>query len=254
MENKIGFFIPSYKRPVRCRTQQNYPICKMVVRESDREDYIRGGNDIVVVPDSAQGNVSRIKNYILDNFLEVGDLDAVVIMDDDHKWISRWSGLTREKLDCDEFVEQVDNLTTLCRDWGYKMWGMNSLADKQNYREAAPFMTLAFIGSPFTCHLRGSKLRYSEELSLKEDYDMSLQHIREWGGCLRVNFLSYEVNMGMSGSGQKGGCATYRNGDEELKQFKLLQKKWGSKVVQRDKKSRRSIDTNPKLYVPLRGV
>lgn len=251
---KIGYFVPSFKRPVRCKTQENYPIVKLVVRESDKEEYIKSGNDIVVVPDSAQGNVCRIKNYILDNFLDGGEYDAVVIMDDDHKWISRWNGIKRERLDLESFVEQVENITEMCGDWGLKMWGMNPLSDKQNNREAAPFLTLSFVGSPFTCHLKGSGLRYDERLSLKEDYDMTLQQISKWGGCLRVNFLTYDVNMGMSGTGQMGGCATYRNMDEEMKQFALLQKKWGNKVVQKDKRSKRSFDTNPKLYVPLRGV
>ena len=252
---RIKYFVPSYKRPVRCRTQELYPIVKLVVRESDKDEYIKGGNDIVVVPDKAQGNVCRIKNWILDNFLDNDpDCDAIVIMDDDHKWISRWNGMKREKLTNDEFVEQVENCTQMCIDWGLKMWGMNSLSDKQNYREAAPFLTLGFVGSPFTCHIKGSGLRYDESLSLKEDYDMTLQQISKWGGALRVNFLTYDVNMGMSGSGQTGGCSTYRNMEEEMRQFKLLEKKWGSKVVKRDTRSKRSFDTNPKLYVPLRGV
>jgi hypothetical protein len=85
---------------------------------------------------------------------------------------------------------------------------------------------------------------------LKEDYDITLQHIKENGGCLRINFANYDVKQ----AEQSGGCATYRNIQKETEQFDLLQKKWGSKIVQRDSMSKRKFDFNPILRIPLRGV
>ena len=64
---KVSFYAPSYKRPEKSITQINYPFVKLVVRESDADEYRYNGNDIIVVPDTAQGNVCRIRNYILDN-------------------------------------------------------------------------------------------------------------------------------------------------------------------------------------------
>jgi len=250
---KVKFYVPSYKRPEKSITQKIYPHVKLVVRESDADEYKANGNDIVIVPDSAQGNVCRIKNYILDNFFD-DDVDAIVIMDDDCRGIFRWEGIKKIKLNPTELIDTVEIMTNMCDEWGFKLWGMSPVADKQSNREGVPFNTLLFVGSPFHCHLKGTKIRYDEDLSLKEDYDITLQHIKEYNGCLRVNFLCYEVKQGMSGSGQVGGCATYRNMEKEIQQFKALQKKWGSQVVKEDKTSKRSMDTNPIIRTGLRGV
>jgi len=250
---KVKFLVPSYKRPEKSITQKTYPFVKLVVRESDADEYKKNGNDVIVVPDSAQGNVCRIKNYMLDNFFD-DDTDAIVIMDDDCKGVYRWEGVKKVRLGPEELLEVCDVLSGVCDEWGFKLWGMSPVPDKQSSREGMPFNTLSFVGSPFHCHLKGTVIRYDEKLSLKEDYDITLQHIKEYNGCLRVNWLCYDVKQGMSGSGQTGGCATYRNMDREIEQFKLLQKKWGSDVVREDKTSKRSFDTNPKLMVPLKGV
>lgn len=250
---RVKFYVPSYKRPQKSSTQKLYPFVKLVVRESDADEYRANKNDIVVVPDSAQGNVCRIKNYILDNFFD-DETDAIVIMDDDCSGVYRWEGIKKIRLNPFELEEIVEKMSILCDDWGYKLWGMAPVSDKQSNREGVPFNTLLFVGSPFHCHIKGSDIRYDEDLSLKEDYDITLQHIHRYNGVLRVNWLCYDVKQGMSGSGQTGGCATYRNMDNEVKQLKALEKKWGSSVVRRDKTSKRSIDTNPIIKTGLRGI
>lgn len=52
----------------------------------------------------------------------------------------------------------------------------------------------------------------------------------------------------------KLGCAMYRTESKEEEQLNLLQKKWGSKIVQRDKGSRRKNDFNPIIKIPIGGV
>jgi len=247
LQMKVKFFAPSYKRPEKSITQKTYPFVKLVVRESDKDDYLANGNDIVVVPDSAQGNVCRIRNYILDNLAD--DCDYVILMDDDCKGIYRWENQTKILFKQDELIEFCEQMSILCNDWGYKFWGLNCVGDKGSYREHTPFGTLQYIGSPFHAHFK-NEIRYDENLPLKEDYDITLQHIRKYGGCLRVNFANYDVKQ----AEQTGGCATYRNLAKEKEQFELLQKKWGSKVIKQDKKSKRSFDFNPIMKCPIKGI
>lgn len=250
---KVKFYAPSYKRPEKSITQKNYPFIKLVVRESDAEEYLKNGNDIVVCPDSAQGNVSRVKNWMLDNLFDE-DTDCIIFMDDDCSGIFRWEKHKKIKLLSDELLEFGELGAILCDDWGFKMWGLNAVSDKRNWREGCPFMTLSFVGSPFHGHMKGTEIRYDEELSLKEDYDITLQHIMKYKGALRINWMCYDVKQGISGSGQSGGCASYRNNTKEGEQFKRLQQKWGSKVIRKDTTSKRSVDWNPMMNVPLRGV
>lgn len=245
---KVKFYAPSYKRPEKSITQTKYPFVKLVVRESEAEEYTKNNNDIVICPDSAQGNISRVRNWILDNLFD--DADCIVILDDDCSFIGRYQDQKKKVFSENQLQEFCENSAIICKELGFKLWGLNTVTDKGAYREYTPFSFLQFIGCPFHGHIKGTKLRYDESLPLKEDYDFTLQNIRIYGGCLRVNFAHYQVKQ----SEQEGGCSAYRNLEEEKKQFFNLQKKWGKDVIKRDRTSKKSFDYNPILKVPLKGV
>lgn len=245
---KVKYFAPSYKRSEKSITQIKYPFVKLVVSERESEEYLKNGNNIIICPNEVQGNVCRVRNWILDNLYE--DADCIVIIDDDCSYIGRWQDQKRKKFTPDELQEFCEIKSILCRDFGYKLWGLNCLTDKGCYREYTPFGTKQFIGAPFSAHLKESEIRFDEELPLKEDYDITLQHIQKYGGLLRINFAHYEVKQ----SEQEGGCASYRNLEFEKSQFYDLQTKWGKDIVQRDKNSKKSFDYNPILKVPIKGI
>lgn len=245
---KVKFYSPSYKRPEKSITQIHFPDVQLVVRESEAEEYIANGNDVVICPDSAQGNLCRVRNWILDNLFD--DADCIVLLDDDCSRIGRWEEQVQIKFNMNDLSEFAENVANLTKEMGFHFWGLNCVTDKGAYREYTPFGTLQYIGGPFQAHLKTSEIRYDEDLPLKEDYDISLQHIHKYGGCLRVNFAHYDVKQ----AEQEGGCATYRNLKKEKQQFFALQKKWGKDVIKRDKGSKRSFDFNPVLKVPIKGV
>lgn len=245
---KVKFYSPSYKRPEKSITQIHFPEVQLVVRESEAEEYIANGNDVVICPDSAQGNLCRVRNWILDNLFD--DADCIVLLDDDCSRIGRWEEQVQIKFNMGDLSEFAENMANITKQMGFHFWGLNCVTDKGAYREYTPFGTLQYIGGPFQAHLKTSKIRYDEDLPLKEDYDISLQHIHKYGGCLRVNFAHYDVKQ----AEQAGGCATYRNLKKEKQQFFALQKKWGKDVIKRDKGSKRSFDFNPVMKVPIKGI
>lgn len=246
---RIKIVAPSYKRPEKSITQINYPNIKLVVRESEAEEYISNGNDIIVCPDSAQGNVSRVRNWILDNLFDE-ETDCLVIVDDDCRFIGRWQEQTNSKFTQNELIDFCSNMSVVCDELDFKLWGLNTNPDKGNYKEYHPFSFINFIGCPFHAHLKGSELRYDEDLPLKEDYDFTLQNIKKYGGCLRVNYANYDVKQ----SEQAGGCSNMRSLKKEKQQFFALQRKWGKDIIKRDKGSKRSFDFNPIMKVPIKGV
>jgi hypothetical protein len=245
---KIKYFAPSYKRPEKSITQKKYPFIKLVVKESEAEEYIKNGNDIVVCPDSAQGNVCRVRNWILNNLYD--DADCIIIIDDDCSGIGRWENQEKKIFNINQLQEFCEIQSELCKEFNFKMWGLNCITDKGAYREYTPFGTLQFIGAPFSAHMKDSEIRFDENLPLKEDYDITLQHIKKYGGCLRINYAHYMVKQ----SEQEGGCAAYRNLDFEKSQFFDLQKKWGKDIIKRDRTSKKSFDYNPILKVPIKGM
>lgn len=260
---RISVNCPSFKRP-KVETLDYLSYCKVWVDESEYDEYIKNNpahkKNIISVPKGIQGNLCRIRNYILDKELESND--AVLLIDDDLSCIERFEpngtyGYEKHKLDEDELMEMLEHYTNLCQEFGFLFWGVNCNGDALSYRQTTPFSTTSYIGGPFQCHLRGSEIRYDERLPLKEDYDITLQHMNKYRGALRINKYHYDCKQ----SKQSGGCATYRNFDREMEQLELLQKKWGKAIVKIDsvnnanmKKQRKTIDYNPIIKVPILGV
>ncbi len=245
---KVEIYCPSYRRPQKSSTQLRYPGVKLVVAKSEAREYRKNGNIVVGCPDEIQGNTSRIRNWILDKYLK--KTDCLILMDDDNLGMFRWEDQVREEYDDNGFMEMCENSSILCRDYNLYMWGVNCVTDKGAYREHTPFSLTTFIGGPFQAFMKGNKLRYDEGLPLKEDYDMTLQNHRAYGGALRLNYVFY-VNKQ---SEQPGGCALIRNLDREKEQFLKLQEKWGNNVIKRDMKSKREFDYNPVMRSPIKGI
>lgn len=260
---KISVNCPSYKRP-KVETLDYFPECKVWVDNKEYEDYIKANpgfeKNIISCPDGVQGNVSRIRNYILEQEFKSG-VDAVCIIDDDLKGIYRFNvrdgyAYNDDIIPADEFNLFLQKGTLMCQEMGFKLWGVNLNKDALNYKHCLPFSTKSVILGPFSVHLKND-IRYDEKLPLKEDYDLAIQHLREYRGILRFNMYHYNCKQ----SKQAGGCATYRNYERETQQLKLLQKKWGSSIVKMDtsvtgkaKKKKVRIDYNPIIHIPIKGV
>lgn len=259
---KIVVCCPSYKRP-KVETLNYVPYCRVYVDGKEFEQYkkMNPGADIVRCDDGVQGNVCRVRNHIIKKEFENG-ADAVIIIDDDMKAISRWEHdennhtMFLKKVPTEMLMTMFEKYSIMCDELGFKLWGMNCNMDALSYRQYTPFSFSSFLGAPFQGFIKGNECFYDERLPLKEDYDMTLQQCNKYRGCLRVNYLTYDVKQ----SEQSGGCATYRNLMNEKRQFELLQKKWGSDIVKEDisnkggtKKVKR-FDYNPIIKIPIKGI
>lgn len=259
---KIVFCCPSYKRP-KVETLKYIPFCKVYVDGKEYEDYIKENNDadIIRCKDGIQGNLCRVRNYILDEEFKKG-ADSVVIIDDDMEGLYLWVGderkksLKKEKIITDDLFVFFEKYSEVCKELGFYFWGGNCNQDAMSYRQYSPFSFSGYIGGPLQVFLKGGVCRYDERLPLKEDYDMTLQQCNQYRGCLRLNFLTYNVKQ----SEQAGGCASYRNMQREKEQFELLQKKWGEKIVKFDgsnkgrTKKEKIFDYNPIIKIPIDGI
>lgn len=258
---KVSVCCPSYKRPL-VETLRYIPFCKVYVDGKEFEEYKKAnsGGNIVRCEDGVQGNLCRVRNYIMKKELE--ENDCVVIVDDDMEGLYLWKGdmetrrIWREKIPTEGLMDFFEKYAEICRDLGFYFWGGNCNMDALSYRQYTPFGFSKYIGGPFQAFLKGNECFYDERLPLKEDYDMTLQQCNKYRGCLRLNFLTYNVKQ----SEQKGGCATYRSMIREKEQFELLQKKWGKDIVRQDisNKGRSSkekiFDYNPIIKVPIPGI
>jgi len=255
---KISICIPSFRRP-KVKTLDYINFAKVYVDESEVDQYEKENPEIKIISckSGIHGNISRVRNHILKTEFEKG-YDCVVMLDDDIRVISRYINKVRY----DYKKEEIENLFLKCavlaRDWRVYLWGFNCSSDPQNYREYTPFSTVSFIGGPVQGIMIGGGCWYDERLSLKEDYDMTIQQLYRNRCVLRFNYLNYTAKQFI----QQGGCAVYRNLQEEKKQLELLKKKWGDDIVKVDvmdrshksKKKKNVIDYNPIIRVPIPGV
>lgn len=245
-------FSPTFKRHHLCKTHKYLKDVTYVLRESEAKNYEGVHDKLWIVPDSAQGNPSRIRNYILDNSKE----QNIIIVDDDIAFFGRWNGRDHCRLDEDGAYDMMTEGCILAEELDVVFWGLNCIGDKGSYREYTPFGTKQFIGGPFQGH-RKNDLRYSETIYLKEDYDMTLQVLNKYRRLLRMNMYHYVCDQATL----PGGCAEQRSISREIEMNKMFQKKWGSKIVTFDtgkssvnRKKAINYDINPIIKIPIGGV
>ena len=88
---KISVNAPSYKRPDDVRTLDYLPFCKIWVDNKEYEEYKKHNPkaNIMSCPDGVQGNLCRVRNYILETEFNNG-ADVVLIIDDDFTCLRRF--------------------------------------------------------------------------------------------------------------------------------------------------------------------
>ena len=259
---KITINSPSYKRPDGVDSLKYLPQTRIWVDAIEFKDYKKEnpGAEIISCKKGIQGNLCRVRNHILESEFSRG-IDAVLLIDDDMQYIGYHFEKKRCRLDSEMVPVFLQKYCLVAKELGAKLWGLNCNQDKQSYREYTPFSMVSYIGGPFSVHFP-NPLRFDEKLFLKEDYDLTLQHLNKYRRVLRLNKFFYVVKQGGSGTGQKGGQANFRNISIERNQIKLLIKKWGDRIVKIDDGKSRShsttknkkFDVNPIIKAPIRGV
>lgn len=250
---------PSYKRPHLIRTHKWLPNLTYVVMESEAKEYRELGVKVMTCPDKIQGNISRVRNWILDQYYLMSD--QILIVDDDIDHLRAWdkdvddSWIARD-LRGDQAVMFIEQGFSMAREWGARLWGVNCMPDKGSYREYTPFSMKTFCSAAFHGHIE-NPLRYDIRIPLKEDYDYCIQHCNQYRRLLRFNM----AHLIKKDHGNVGGCAVIRSVEREREQFDILQKKWGPSIVCTDagksqvrRKKNVDFDINPVMRIPINGV
>lgn len=97
--------------------------------------------------------------------------------------------------------------------------------------------------------VKPNDLRFDQNLHLKEDYDYTLQNIKENNGCVRYGYF---LNTFKHYS-NKGGAVSYRNDNLEQKTIDYLISKWGS-CISKNSKRENEILLNKNCYEILHST
>lgn len=261
---RINYVVPSWGRAKTITTLSLLSKTRALVSEDQVEDYKRftglGDDRFIVCPREFQGHGKGIaQNWMLDNCWE--DYDAVLSIDDDitrFRFHDKVDGENTEgtTLTEQQVYEYLENACEVAYEWGCGMFGISINHDPMVYDEFKPFRTLAYIDGGVVGFVRDDGLRYDTELTVKEDVDYFLQSVARYHKALRFEKLF--VNKGAFTN--EGGCQDIRTDALEQKQFKMMQKKWGSNVIRPNaptakKGSKiRGAGGAIKLRIPIDGV
>jgi len=236
---------PSYNRAGNVLSRKWFPDLVLAVNESQLSQYEdREGGSLIGVPDKYRGNMSKIRNHILE---QVDPDEWVIQMDDDiHQFMRLIPGSKPKVLNSAEFLKFVDQNCMIADDLCTQLWGVNVQADPKFYREYTPFSLTSPVLATFCAMKPSSGIRYDARLFLNEDYDLFLQYLKKFRKVWRNNQYAYRAEH----IDFAGGLKDVRSLHEERKQADLMIRKWGSKIV------RYNLDRspNPRLYTPIPGV
>lgn len=255
---RITFNIPSYKRADSpMRTLKLFPNARIWVAEFEAEKYKKNfpDNEIVVMPDSAQGLWSRARNYLLDKM----DSKIFYILDDDVLSILELSkGKAISHKDPEVIAELLEKVGQLAIDWESPYFGLNVNSQPISAPGYLPFSLHNPCTGPVSGFLKSCECRYDETVNIKSDWDMAIQAAVKYGKELRVNYLTYKAKINEG----TGGSAEQRSNLIEVEQLKLLRKKWGDDIVKLPSKVKWSEinefskpkDLVPKITLPVNGA
>ena len=89
----MKIYAPSYKRAKGVKTHKIIEDIIYCVHEFEADDYKKLGYNVEVMPDSIKGNIARVRNYMLDNYIG----EKGLIVDDDLEAIKRWNEKNPDK-------------------------------------------------------------------------------------------------------------------------------------------------------------
>lgn len=249
----LNIVIPSFKRAGKVAGYEYFKSARICIPQAQKGDYLKhySAKRLIVIPNKADGNVARKRNWILRN------IDRPLLMiDDDVKGLSTAEKGSRRRLkqnialNAREAMRVIANGFNLAHQFGCIYWGLNVNTDGRNYQQYKPISLTQVILGPFQGHL-DHDLFFDERMGTKDDYDFSLQVLARHKKALRLNKYAYDCLHGDNA----GGIVSKRTQKIEIGYCKAIMSKWGEKVIRYRIPPRKMGDLlNGRLNIPIKGV
>ncbi len=227
----IHYAIISHKRPDNIKNMELITEIpeKLVwyVGKGEKKDYKAAQGEVIEVGDLCQ---SRNRALLISN----SEDKSCLMLDDDLVKINMFTLAGTRPISFQNMVREMSNVlnnTPLC------LAGTASTTNRYFYHPERPLGLKHFIGGWCTLSKYPSELTYDTKLKTKEDYDITLQHIKKYGGAIRINYLAPQFLH----NSNKGGVVDYRTDAVEKESVSYLKKKWGSTISINSKRGETQI-------------
>ncbi len=177
----------------------------LYVPAGEREAYARHYETVEAVPMEIN-NITKTRNWILDHT----DDEWIVFCDDDAVcvgWIEFFEDYSKHRVIKSEVLElEFQKLCEIADDMHLPVWGVASLSAPRSTYPYRPFIFHTYVVGSCMGISRKSGLRFDESFVVKEDYELALRVIKEFGGVLGVRYLYWQNEHWTT----PGGCKDYR--------------------------------------------
>lgn len=197
-------------------TTRVFPDATLYVPVNEVSQYAMYKN-VIGVPNDIKG-ITATRNYILNHN------DCNVLFIDDDLQYGGWIDKKKESYkvvrwkDQKDYIVEFDKLWQLTYGLGYKIWGLFTVGNNLTQYSYQPLLLHGVVLGSCMGVINDGTYYFDEAYEVKEDYELSMRHIKELGGILRANYIF------MQHEHQKmdGGCKDMRRIEKEIKAIKKL--------------------------------
>ena len=200
------------KLPFNSKQKKEYYFC---VKEG--EGHLYKANGCLNVFET--GNLMQSRNFALDHSFLDGKI-CVQLSDDIKKVTINKNFGEQKKIELNKAIEDIVSKFNKVK--GVKLLG---IPPTDNFFFAKNIVSVNTFCIGDLLFVKPNDLRFDEQLTLKEDYDYTLQHLERWGSIRYQKYLFTFEHYS-----NKGGAVDIRDDKEEQKNIMILKSKWGDKV------------------------
>ena len=218
--------IPSKGRAGQTESDKLLTSAVFFVPQSEVEDYRKYAKcKVEAVPNDIKG-ITKTRNWILKNTEE----KRVVMIDDDLQsqgWTKLYSkNAKQKKLKETEWLFEFEKLFDIVEDLNWKIWGVKTEGALRSVSPYKPILFRSYITASCMGIINDGSYLFDESFPVKEDYEICLRHLEEFGGILAARYLYWQN----SHWGDDGGCKSYRTQKMEAKAIKDLVKRYPGRI------------------------
>jgi hypothetical protein len=201
------------KLPFNDNQKRNYIFC---VKNGEKELYEKNGCKNVF----ETGTLIKSRNAALEMAFSKNEI-CVQLSDDIKKVYTNKNFEPKKEVDLDIVINEMINAFNKIQNvylMGVPPTSNHFFAKNKISKNTFCIGDMLFV--------KPNSLRFDNKLTLKEDYDYTLQHLEKYGNCFRYQKYLFEFEHYKN----QGGAVNYRTEKEEQKNINILFKKWGDKI------------------------
>lgn len=239
---KILIAIPTYKRSGNVPTLALFDPedAHLFVDTGELDLYRKEHPNAKIVEYKGDKGLTPKLNAILD-YARKNGYDAIWKIDDDFEGMAYFAdGYTQRILEPARIYQVIERMAVMAKDSGSPLFVTLGIPDIRKYKRSEPFSLFSTLKIGAYGLLVDNDLRFDERMVMKQDIDMCLQVLLNHRFFIQENRYSFYYRPTMN---NKGGVASYRTRDKEMKMMELLRKKWGDTAFNNPNSERVSIYT-----------